>query len=379
MLNKPVIRKVLGVVMKKEFEIRGDELYLFILGTSPVLSVMGALFALPGIIAWLLGIWSVILSHDPLLIADFFKLFFAGGLFVLLGSALASYRVSKSINKNATHIKNYSSVLGFQSAKTLPISKVSRLELSQEWRSSSYSNFVSSYLVYPIKFVTLIATHDLNDTTVFAVSRRQAEALARFLNISLQDSSSGQGFERKPSELDDKVIDSITERIEAPILPADSRIQVLKGQNNITLKLSARRGVVVSGLFRLLFLVPAFWFISEMLDGFSIDGKNWLIPVIVGIVFFLILLFNTIKHLSPLVSLPELTLTPQKITYRAIWYKKAVSMNCADIEEINSSDSQCIQIVSDHGKIDLWMYKSESDKDFVKSMLMYCLQFTKKN
>jgi hypothetical protein len=379
MLNKPVIRKVLGVVMKKEFEIRGDELYLFILGTSPVLTVMGALFALPGIIAWLMGIWSVLLSHDPMLIADFFKLFFAGGLFVLLGSALASYRVSKSINKNATHIKNYSSVLGFQSAKTLPISKVSRLELSQEWRSSSSSNGGSSYLVYPIKIVTQIATHDLNDTTEFAVSRRQAEALARFLNISLQDSSSGQGFERKPSELDDKVIDSITERIEAPILPADSRIQVLKGQNNITLKLSARRGVVVSGLFRLLFLVPAFWFISEMLDGFSIDGKNWLIPVIVGIVFFLILLFNTIKYLSPLVSLPELTLTPQKITYRAIWYKKAVSMNCADIEEINSSDSQCIQIVSDHGKIDLWMYKSESDKDFVKSMLMYCLQFTKKN
>ncbi|MGK0250148.1 MAG: hypothetical protein ACI910_002917 [Oleispira sp.] len=379
MLNKPVIRKVLGVVMKKEFEIRGDELYLFILGTSPVLTVMGALFALPGIIAWLMGIWSVLFSHDPMLIADFFKLFFAGGLFVLLGSALASYRVSKSINKNATHIKNYSSVLGFQSAKTLPISKVSRLELSQEWRSSSSSNGGSSYLVYPIKIVTQIATHDLNDTTEFAVSRRQAEALARFLNISLQDSSSGQGFERKPSELDDKVIDSITERIEAPILPADSRIQVLKGQNNITLKLSARRGVVVSGLFRLLFLVPAFWFISEMLDGFSIDGKNWLIPVIVGIVFFLILLFNTIKHLSPLVSLPELTLTPQKITYRAIWYKKAVSMNCADIEEINSSDSQCIQIVSDHGKIDLWMYKSESDKDFVKSMLMYCLQFTKKN
>jgi hypothetical protein len=379
MLNKPVIRKVLGVVMKKEFEIRGDELYLFILGTSPVLTVMGALFALPGIIAWLMGIWSVLFSHDPMLIADFFKLFFAGGLFVLLGSALASYRVSKSINKNATHIKNYSSVLGFQSAKALPISKVSRLELSQEWRSSSSSNGGSSYLVYPIKIVTQIATHDLNDTTEFAVSRRQAEALARFLNISLQDSSSGQGFERKPSELDDKVIDSITERIEAPILPADSRIQVLKGQNNITLKLSARRGVVVSGLFRLLFLVPAFWFISEMLDGFSIDGKNWLIPVIVGIVFFLILLFNTIKHLSPLVSLPELTLTPQKITYRAIWYKKAVSMNCADIEEINSSDSQCIQIVSDHGKIDLWMYKSESDKDFVKSMLMYCLQFTKKN
>jgi hypothetical protein len=54
-------------------------------------------------------------------------------------------------------------------------------------------------------------------------------------------------------------------------------------------------------------------------------------------------------------------------------------MDCADIEEINSDDDQCIQIVSDHGKIDLWMYKSESDKDFVSNMLMYCLQFTKKN
>jgi hypothetical protein len=365
--------------MKKEFEIRGDELYLFILGTSSVLTVMGALFALPGIIAWLMGIWSVLFSHDPISIADFFKLFFAGGLFVLMGSALASYRMLKSINKNATHIKDYSSVLGFQSAKTLPISKVSGLKLSQEWRSSSSSNGGSSYLVYPIKIVTKIATHDLNDNAEFAVSRRQAEALAKFLNISLQDSSSGEGFERKPSELDDKIIDSITERIEAPILPADSRIQVLKGQNNITLKLSARRGVVASGLFRLLFLAPAFWFISEMLDGFSIDGRNWLIPVIVGTVFFMILLFNIIKHLSPLVSLPELTLTPQKITYRVIWYKKAVSMDCADIEEINSDNSQCIQIVSDHGKIDLWMYKSESDKDFVNSMLMYCLQFTKKN
>jgi hypothetical protein len=365
--------------MKKEFEIRGDELYLSILGTSSVLTVMGALFALPGIIAWLMGIWSVLFSHDPISIADFFKLFFAGGLFVLMGSALASYRMLKSINKNATHIKDYSSVLGFQSAKTLPISKVSGLKLSQEWRSSSSSNGGSSYLVYPIKIVTKIATHDLNDNAEFAVSRRQAEALAKFLNISLQDSSSGEGFERKPSELDDKIIDSITERIEAPILPADSRIQVLKGQNNITLKLSARRGVVASGLFRLLFLAPAFWFISEMLDGFSIDGRNWLIPVIVGTVFFMILLFNIIKHLSPLVSLPELTLTPQKITYRVIWYKKAVSMDCADIEEINSDNSQCIQIVSDHGKIDLWMYKSESDKDFVNSMLMYCLQFTKKN
>lgn len=364
--------------MKKEFKIQGDELYLSILGTSSALTVVGGVLALPGIIAWLVGVWSVLFSHDPMLIADFFKLFFAGGLFVLLGFALASYRVSKSINKNGTQIKDYSSVLGFKSSKMLPISKISRLELSQEWRSSS-SDSGSSYLVYPIKIVTQVATHDLNDAVEFAASRRQAEALAKFLNVSLQDSSSGQGFERKPSELDDKIIDSITERIEAPILPADSRIQVLKGQNNITLTLSARRGVVASGLFRLLFLVPAFWFISEILDNFSVSGNNWLIPVVIGTVFFMILSFHIVKHLSPLFSLPELTLTPQKISYRALWYKKLVSINCADIEEINSNDNQCLQIISDYGKIDLWMYKSESDKDFVKGMLLYCLQFTKKN
>lgn len=364
--------------MKKEFEIRGEELYLSILGASSAITVIGVLVALPGIIAWLVGVWAVLFSHDPMLIADFFKLLFAGGLFVLLGSALASYSVSKSINKNGTQIKDYSSVLGFKSSKMLPISKISRLELSQEWRSSSSDNG-ASYLVYPIKIVTQIATHDLNDTTEFATSRRQAEALAKFLNVSLQDSSSGKGFERKPSELDDKIIDSIKERIEAPTLPADSKIQVLKGQNNIILKLSARRGVVLSGLFRLLFLVPAFWFISEIFDKFSVSGNNWLIPVIIGTVFFMILSFHIIKHLSPLFSLPELTLTPQKISYRAIWYKKLVSIDCADIEEINSDDNQCLQIISDYGKIDLWMRKSESDKDFVKSMLMYCLQFTKNN
>jgi hypothetical protein len=365
--------------MKKEFEIRGDELYLSILGKSSALTIIGVLFALPGIIAWLMGAWSVLSSHDPMSIVDFFKLFFIGGIFVLVGSGLASFRMSKSINKNATHIKDYSSVLGFKRSKTLPISKVSRLELSQEWRSSSSSNGGSSYLVYPIKLVTQIATHNLNDTAEFAASRRQAEGLAKFLDVSLQDSSSGQGFERKPSELDDKIIDSITESIEAPVLPTDSRIKVQKGQNNITLKLSGRRGVVASGLFRLLLLVPAFWFISEIFDDYSVDGKNWLIPVIIGAVFFMIFLFHMIKHLSPLVSLPELTLTPQKISYRAIWYKKVVSISCADIEEINSDDNQCLQIISDHEKIDLWMYKSESDKNFVKSMLMYCLQFTKKN
>jgi len=362
--------------MKKEFEIRGEELYLSILGASSAITVIGVLFALPGIIAWLVGIWFVLFSHDPMSIADFFKLFFAGGLFVLLGSALASYSVSKSINKNGTQIKDYSSILGFKSSKILPISKISRLELSQEWRSSSSDNG-SSYLVYPIKIVTQIATHNLNDTAEFAASRRQAEALAKFLNVSLQDSSSCQGFERKPSELDDKIIDSIKERIEAPILPTDSRIQVLKGQNNITLKLSARRGVVSSGLFRLLFLVPAFWFMSEILDNFSVSGSNWLIPVIIGTIFFMILSFHIVKHLSPLFSLPELALSPQKISYRAIWYKKTVSIDCADIEEINSVDNQCLKIVSDYEKIDLWMYKSESDTDFVKSMLMYCLQFTK--
>jgi hypothetical protein len=40
--------------------------------------------------------------------------------------------------------------------------------------------------------------------------------------------------------------------------------------------------------------------------------------------FFMILLFHITKHLSPLFSLAELILTPQKISYRAIWYKKVV-------------------------------------------------------
>jgi len=364
--------------MKREFEIRGDELYLSILGTSSALTIIGALFAFPGIITWMVGVWFVLFSHYSMPLADFFKLFFIGGIFVLLGSGLASFRMSKSINKNATCIKDYSSVLGFKSSKALPISKVSRLELSQEWRSSSSSNGGSSYLVYPIKIVTQIATHNLNDTTDFSTSRRQAEALAKFLSISLQDSSSGQGFERKPSELDDKVIDSIKERIEAPILPTGSGIKVVKGQNNITLKLPARKGVVSSGLFKLLILVPAFWFVSESLDGFSFGNQGWLIPIIIVAVCTLIFLFHLVKHLSPLFSLPELILTPKEMTYRAIWYKRVVSINCVDIEEINSDDNQCIQIISDHGKIDLWMHKSESNKDFVKSMLMYCLQFTEK-
>ena len=364
--------------MKKEFEIRGDELYLSVLGTSSALTVIGIMFALPGIIAWLAVVGSVLFSHDPMPLADCFRLFFIGGIFVLLGSGLASFRMFKSINKHATHIKDYSSVLGFKRSKTLPISQVSRLELSQEWRSSNSSGGGSSYLVYPIKIVTHLTTHDLNDTAEFSASRRQAEALARFLNLPLQDSSSGQGFERKPSELDDKVIDSITERIDAPILPESSSITVVKGPNTITLRLPARRGIVSSGLFKLLILIPAFWFVSELLDGFAFGSQGRLIPIIIVIVFSFILLFHIVKHLSPLFSSPELVLTPKEITYREIWYRKVVSINCADIEEINSDDNECIQIISDHEKIDLWMHRSESNKDFVKSMLMYCLQFTKK-
>jgi len=320
---------------------------------------------------------SFLFSNDPMPLADFFKLFFIGGIFILLGSGLASFRMSKSINKNATQIKDYSKVLGFKSTKILPISKILRLELSQEWRTSS-SDGGSSYLVYPIRVVTQIAAHDLNDCVKFAASRRQAEALSRFLNVSLQDSSSGQGFERKPSELDDKIIDSIKEKIDAPILPANSRIQVLKGQDNIILKLPARKGVVSSGLFKLLILIPAFWFVYESLGRFSFGSQEWIIPIAIITVSTLVFGFHAVKHLSPLFSLPELTLTPQKISYRAIWYKKIVSINCGDVEEINSDDNQCNQIISDHGKIDLWMQKSESNKDFVKGMLMYCLQFTKK-
>ena len=364
--------------MKKEMEIRGDELYLSILGSSSALTIIGALFAFPGIIMWLAGVWFVLFSHDSMPLADFFKLFFIGGIFVLLGSCLASFRMSKSINKNATCIKDYSSVLGFKSSKSLPISNVSRLELSQEWRSSSSSNGGSSYLVYPIKIVTQIATHDLNDSTDFSVSRRQAETLAKFLNITLNDLSSGQGFERKPSELDDKVTDSIEEAIEAPVLPERSKIQVVKGENNITLKLPARKGVVISGLLKLLFLIPAFWFVSQFSEKFSIDGQNWLIPAIIIAVFILIFLFHSIKHLSPVFSPPELVLSPEKMTYRDIWYKKEEQIICAEIEEINVTDGNVVQVVSDKNRLILRLFGSKSDAAFVKSMLMYCLQFTGK-
>lgn len=366
-----------GNFMNKEFEIKGKEFYLSITGASPMLKVVGSIFALPGILAWLIGLGSVLFGQETMSFGDFLGLLFTGGVFILLGSALGSLNMWASIDANGSSLRKGTKILGFSSSSAKTLSSILRLELTKEWRSSS-SNNGGSYLVYPLKLVTKTQTYDLTDSTEFSIARGQAEALARFLNISLEDATSGQGFERQPSELDNKLVDAIIETIEAPSLPENSNVSVTRGEDEIILILPARKGVVASGLFKLIILIPAFIFFSQFLDKFSLGENSGLVQFIVIGVFSTILLFNAIKHLSPLFSAPRLILNPEKLHYREIWYKKTQQIRCADIEEIHSSDGNVVQLVTDKSRIELNLYRSNSDRDFVKAMLMYCLQFTKK-
>lgn len=364
--------------MQKDLEVKGDELYLSIVGSSKAIKIFGAMFALPGLLAWLIGLNTVFFSQESIMIEDVLKVFFLGGIFILIGCALGSLKMWVSVNKTGTAITKGTSILGVSRSTPMPISNIIRLELSQEWRSSSSSNGGSSYLVYPLKLITAIAEHNLNSSSDFSAARKQAEAVSKFLNIALSDSSSGQGFERKPSELDNKLVDSIASKIEAPRLPEDARVRLIKGEDNITLVLPARKGVVASGLLKIVFLIPAFWFISNIAGKFSVGGQDWLIPAIIFSVFILIFVFHAVKHLSPIFSPPELVLSPKEITYREIWYKKKEKLACAGIEEINTSDRGIVQVISDEGRLVLRLFDSKPDSEFVESMLMYCLQFTKK-
>lgn len=366
-----------GKLMNKEYEIKDEEFYLSIVGASPILKVLGGIFALPGIIAWLVGLGSGLFSQEAMSAGDIFGLFFTGGMFVLLGSALGSLNMWASINSNGSSLRKGTKILGFSSSSAARLSPILRLELTKEWRSSS-SNNGGSYLVYPLKLITKTKTHDLTDSTEFSIARGQAEALARFLNISLEDATSGQGFERQPSELDNKLVDDIIETIEAPSLPENSNVSVTRGEDEIILTLPARKGVVASGMFKLIILIPAFIFFSQFLDKFSLADNSWAVQTIVIGVFSAILLFHSIKHLSPLFSAPRLILNPEKILYREVWYKKSQQMKCADIEEIHGSEKNIVQLVTDKSRIELKLYRSEVDRDFVRDMLMYCLQFTKK-
>ena len=187
----------------------------------------GLPFLLTGLalIAGSLGIISIesfIESEVP-----WYLVFLIGMLFGTIGAVLAFGRAGLTIDRRQNKIIRWYGVWSWVKRTEYPIDNYLRLTVTRETRSSGKS----SYTAYPVQLRGGEGTNpiEIEAPRDYPTARKTAEALARFLNRPLEDSTSGETMVRQAAELDQSIRERVRrarEKVAVPDPPARMKSRV---------------------------------------------------------------------------------------------------------------------------------------------------------
>jgi len=166
-------------------------------------SLFGLPFFLAGLAVWIL---SVLLPQSegeppPLLFTIPF-----GAVFVAVGGGLVFGRSGLMINRREKTMTKWWGLMVPMRKKQHDLHDFAQVRLSKEIRrSSSSSGGSSTYTVYPVRIVGEDEKLNIEEPRDYREARRAGEALAKFLDFALTDSSSGTSVTRQASDLDESI------------------------------------------------------------------------------------------------------------------------------------------------------------------------------
>ncbi len=283
--------------------------------------------------------------------------------FLLVGAGFIFGRAGIAIDKRSGTVTKWWGAIVRFSSKSFPTDEVKAVTISREVRTShSSKGGSSSYTVYPVRLAGAAKPVNVEEPRDYEKARRRAEELAKFLDVGVEDSSTGKRIVREAGTLDE----SLRERYrregrppERPAEPAGCRIVSGASGSEATFDLPPKGfaaveiiGMVIAAAFALvpfIFLGPMLFGSSDS-EGFDIE-KMWPLAIFLGVFmllwlgFPLVMIVGTIKRATARV---RLTVYPLGLSLerKSFLGTKTLRIPADELEELEIGDTAARSLAS---------------------------------
>ena len=263
-----------------------------------------------------------------------------GGIFALVGAGLMFGRSGIVFDKRTNQAVKWWGLLVPIKQTVVPLDSLEQVVITKEIRQSDKS----TYTVYPVRVSHGVEQFKICEPRDYMTSRKEAEEVAKFLDLELRDASSGgEGVVRQASELDQSIREQAQtkgEVVEVPPAPAGSRVKHMLSGGKLTLEVPTPGSstVMLVGMV-VVCLVPVCFMAFFLKDFFKLDDAP---PLFRYIFIGFALLFLAPAVLVPgrmmlvAMSRERIAVTPNNLEVSLVspLMTKSKSIPAAEIEEL---------------------------------------------
>jgi hypothetical protein len=330
--------------------------------------LFGMFFLLPGLAAiW--AYFNVEIQGEPL------AALIVGGVFSLVGAAfVGAFRRVKIDRRQGFAEMAAGAFLAFKRTR-LPLAGITHISLVREKRTRRGKNRTYTYFVYPVK---LVGNEELecSDSQQYEYARGEAEAIARYLRLPIEDSSSGEIRRREYDELDESLAQrrrKAGERPRLPVMPVDTALHVHDENGVTTINLPPHVNTLMQAVITLVFSIPVYFIVSSFMGLNEPNTPDWFRYWVLAIVFVPVA-WQVLRLLVQMQVKRSLVLTHEGLQYiRKFIFARTRGVKKQALEELDLQPGRVIA-TSDAGQLIIPLsVRKPDDSRFVYEMILYRL------
>lgn len=330
--------------------------------------VFGMLFLLPGLAAiW--AYFNVEIHGEPL------AALLVGGIFTLVGGAIVGAFKKVRINRQQGFAEIAAGAFFTFKRTRIPLAGITHISLAREERISKNENSSHRYFVYPVRLIGN-GEFECSDSQQYDYARSEAEAIARYLHLPIEDSSNGEPRRREYSELDDSLAErrrKSGQRVQLPVLPVKTTLHVHEENGATVIELPRRADALAQAFISVLFVIPIYFFVSSFMHLDEPNTPEWFRHGVLGIVFVPVC-WQILRLLAQLLMKRRLVLTHRGLQYvKKLLFTRSKSITKQQLEELDLQPGR-LTASSDVGQLIIPLpVRNPDDGRFVYEMILYRL------
>lgn len=162
-----------------------------------------------------------------------------GLIFASVGAGIMFGRAGLTIDLNTKTITTWWGLLVPFSSTTHPLDKAEIVTICREVRRSKNS----TYTVYPVRIRGFEKPVNIEEPRNYTAARRKAEEIAKFMNLGVEDSTSGKAVVREAGTLDESLREQAQrtgESVDMPETPPDVKTKISVAGGEATFEIRRR-------------------------------------------------------------------------------------------------------------------------------------------
>lgn len=330
--------------------------------------LFGMFFLLPG----LASIWAYFnleINGEPL------AALIVGAIFALVGGAFVGAFKKVRIDRQQGFAETAAGAFFTFKRTRIPLSGITHVSLSREVKTSKSKNGTKTYSVYPVKLMGR-GEFESSDSMEYDYARREAESIAQYLRLPIEDSSSGTLTRREYDELNDSLAQrrrKAGERVQLPVLPQDTHLHVSEENGITTISLPPPRNKWFQMVINMLLIVPIYFLVSNFMGLDQADTPAWFRYWVLGIVF-VPFCWSTLLVFVSMRTQRLLILSHQGMQYvRKFLLRRDQRISKQELEELDIQPGRLV-VTSDAGQLVIPLsVRKPDDGRFVYDMILYRL------